>query len=345
MLEKKLIKDERIIEQFLNFLPNLEEGEEIFYMFMARSKYDTTNTLRGESVLKRGSVGQKTHILDQIKRLNTTSESYEFDGKQIPLDSMVFYLKPNPRSVLTSMYHTVASIASNLGLVEKENRLVHYKLKNALEELIEKVDEEAITKDDLLNLNKIFKAKRTKLDKPERLSLTAMQDSVSRRILIDVDIDIKHGQMYFSQLLNHLNGVFKNGEIYGIIETRGGFHVQIELSKLKGKIAGTWLLDLRNAMPEGVEVEMKKDCFLPVPGVMQGGSYPRLLYHNDNGVVKMSSDSWLMIDEKRKVIDPDGWGRTDFNWSFYNELINQEDFEEKMLYSTGLIFNEEKKEK
>ena len=209
--EKNLIKDERIVKQFLSILPGLEEGEEIFYMFMARSKYDTTNTLKGEAVLKRGSVAKKEHILDQIKRLNTTSESYEFDGKQIPLDTMVFYLKPNPRSVLTSMYYTVAAIASNLGLVEKENRLVHYKLRNALEELIEKVDEEEITKDDLLNLNKIFKAKRTKIDKPERLSLTAMQDSVSRRVLVDIDIDVKHGQMYFSQLVERLNNVFKNG--------------------------------------------------------------------------------------------------------------------------------------
>lgn len=332
---KNLISDERIVEQFLNILPELEPGEEFFYMFMARGKYVPNSDFKQEAVLKRGSVGNTKHLLNAIKRLASTKDTYTFDDKELSSDALVFYMKPNPRSIESSMFDTVRQIASNLGLVNKENNLVHYKLKSALESLMEKVDEEPITKDDIEGLQKIFKAKRTKMDKPERIALTSLQEAISRRVIVDVDIDVEPNcNFYFSSLIEILNGIFQNGELLGVIATKGGFHIQLETAKIGKKLGGTWLVNLMNSVPEGVKVEMKKDGFLPVPGVLQGGSYPRLIYHNDNGVVKMSSDSWTLFDKAHTVIDPDGWDRADWNWSFYNELITHDEFKMRVLTST-----------
>ena len=48
-----------------------------------------------------------------------------------------------------------------------------------------------------------------------------------------------------------------------------------------------------------------------------------------------TSDVWLAERyPKLTVVDPDGWDRTDFEFSFYKERINLQEFERRLAQST-----------
>lgn len=53
--------------------------------------------------------------------------------------------------------------------------------------------------------------------------------------------------------------------------------------------------------------------------------------------MKKTSNEWynLLYPEKGlKIIDPDGWDRTNFHFSWYEELITQEEFHKRVADST-----------
>jgi hypothetical protein len=55
--------------------------------------------------------------------------------------------------------------------------------------------------------------------------------------------------------------------------------------------------------------------------------------------IKKNSNDWYyeIYPEGNLVIyDPDGWDRTNYHYSFYEELITKEEFEKRLSYSTVL---------
>jgi hypothetical protein len=53
-------------------------------------------------------------------------------------------------------------------------------------------------------------------------------------------------------------------------------------------------------------------------------------------IPKYTSSHWLNTDEYKKiqVIDPDGWDRENWEFSFYKEKITKEEFEKRLILST-----------
>lgn len=53
-----------------------------------------------------------------------------------------------------------------------------------------------------------------------------------------------------------------------------------------------------------------------------------------------TSDKWLeLIEESERpmIYDADGWDRSNFQYSFYEELITKEEFNQRLMMSTCLI--------
>jgi hypothetical protein len=46
-----------------------------------------------------------------------------------------------------------------------------------------------------------------------------------------------------------------------------------------------------------------------------------------------TSDEWLK-DTDYKILDPDGWDRTNYQYSFYEELITETEFYTRLYRST-----------
>ena len=56
-----------------------------------------------------------------------------------------------------------------------------------------------------------------------------------------------------------------------------------------------------------------------------------------------TSEFWMTTPEfkKTKLLDPDGWDRKNFQFSFYEELITKEEFSKRLMVST-CMFKENK---
>lgn len=57
--------------------------------------------------------------------------------------------------------------------------------------------------------------------------------------------------------------------------------------------------------------------------------------------LKTSKDWSEFLDKMKNIIimDPDGWDRSKYEFSFNEELITEEEFEKRLSYSTCMWYN------
>ena len=109
------------------------------------------------------------------------------------------------------------------------------------------------------------------------LALSALQTNVSRRLLLDIDID----GMGVAQVLPLLEGLI-NPEAVDILETRGGVHLLVHPAKVDPAFVSTWWKSL-TTLPG---VDGHGDQLLPVPGCIQGGFVPKLIQFEPQWILR-----------------------------------------------------------
>ena len=63
--------------------------------------------------------------------------------------------------------------------------------------------------------------------------------------------------------------------------------------------------------------------------------------------MKKTSKQWLQLEESitgLRIIDPDGWDRKNYEYSFNEELITQEEFHKRVFISTIQYLPQDAKE-
>lgn len=54
--------------------------------------------------------------------------------------------------------------------------------------------------------------------------------------------------------------------------------------------------------------------------------------------IRKTSEEWSKKYKKCfKILDPDGWDRKNFQYSWYEELITEEEFNRRVMFSTGMF--------
>lgn len=91
-------------------------------------------------------------------------------------------------------------------------------------------------------------------------SLSALQKSKSKGYFIDFDIDTNKDVFTSNIIYKYINE-----EAVTLIETRGGYHVLIEVNKIDNKYKSTFYQNLSKYS------DVSGDCFIPIPGTIQGG--------------------------------------------------------------------------
>lgn len=109
----KIINDEDELLKFIDFLPELEDSEFYYFCLFARKKYAPESGLKGDRASLKRFTSQKKDIIEKIKQLEIKKGYYKFAGVEVPTESLVLYLMPNPRSV---------KIASQILLIELTKR-------------------------------------------------------------------------------------------------------------------------------------------------------------------------------------------------------------------------------
>ena len=56
-----------------------------------------------------------------------------------------------------------------------------------------------------------------------------------------------------------------------------------------------------------------------------------------NEILKTSEQWQTEAEHTYVVVDPDGWDRTNFHFSFYEEMITEREFMERLVNSTLII--------
>nr|WP_295871199.1 hypothetical protein [uncultured Chitinophaga sp.] len=102
---------------------------------------------------------------------------------------------------------------------------------------------------------------------PHQEVMSAIQQSCSNKYYIDIDVDAKD-----PAILEKIKE-FVNPSCLTVMETRGGYHVLVELAALDPALRKTWYPNIMN-LPN---VDQSGDNIIPVPGCTQGGFVPRFI--------------------------------------------------------------------
>ena len=224
----KIITDENKLKEFIDWLPELKEGEVFYCCLFARSKYckEVAHIKSDKAQLKRFAA-TKEWLLTKIKQLECPVGSYTQYGKPIPQEALALYINPNPRSLLKATKNSLIKFANML--------TIQYNGYNPYQEV-----------------------------------LSEIQMAKSRTVFVNADFDIEK-ELFFTECFPRIKEIF--GEAFTLIETRGGFHLLIEPTKMVSNHA-SWY----KSMQDIKGFEKTDDGVIPVAGTYQGGFTPALIH-------------------------------------------------------------------
>ena len=110
---------------------------------------------------------------------------------------------------------------------------------------------------------------------PHQSALSCIQQTASRKLYFDLDIDLEGGETT-DQALALVRKALYEDCLHPVI-TRGGLHCLIELSKVAKSFEKTWYKAIADQKELKTMFTMNGDNLLPVPGCVQGDFVPYLL--------------------------------------------------------------------
>ena len=110
---------------------------------------------------------------------------------------------------------------------------------------------------------------------------TALQTN-SKKLYFDVDVDIDEAELKKPTARELVFTAFIpsiNQNCIRRIDTRGGFHILVELSKIDKQYQNTWYQSFSNLKAKSFtkDIMMNSNGLVPIPGCCQGGFVPKLI--------------------------------------------------------------------
>jgi hypothetical protein len=111
----KVINDERLLKEFIEWLPDCNGQEQYYLSLLARSKY-----LSGDHVIKSDKqqlkrfTSRKEHLFDKIRQLECAVGSYQQGGNAIPQEALALYITVNPRDLWKATYASLVTFAKKI---------------------------------------------------------------------------------------------------------------------------------------------------------------------------------------------------------------------------------------
>jgi hypothetical protein len=95
----QIITDKDKLLEFIEWLPNLQNGETFYCSLLARSKYaNGLIKMSADRAQIKRFTSNKEFLFDKIKQLECELGSYKYKGEGIPNECLALYIHPNPRS-------------------------------------------------------------------------------------------------------------------------------------------------------------------------------------------------------------------------------------------------------
>ena len=224
------IVDKYELEKFIDWLPELSIDETYYYSLLARNKY-----------VKDLGIGTMNSDKHQCSRFVSTKERLVLKIAQTECPLGTYGIKDIrvPQEALAS-YITI-------------NPRSH---KKAARHMLKRMADVVADNEPSPNVY--------------QESLTALHQSVSRKIFTDIDFDVKGNERAY--ILSEVKEMINHDAIQ-VLLTRGGFHLIVRLDAIESKYVKTWYKNIA-ALPY---IDVLGDNMIPVPGTYQGGFTPTML--------------------------------------------------------------------
>lgn len=224
----KIIKDEGLLKEFIDWLPELADNEKYYMCLFARNKYCKELThIKSDKAQLRRFVTDKSRMFQKIKQLEVEEGWYMQKQTPVPEQALALYINPNPRDMFKATINTMVKLAKSI-------------------------------RDQNVAMN------------PHQEALSEIQKSKSRSCWVDFDIDTKDIDIV-SEAFSHVREMFNDD--YHILETRGGYHILVNPSKVKDIYKNKWYQTLNKF------ADQTGDNMIPVPGSTQGNFIPHFIKH------------------------------------------------------------------
>lgn len=110
----EIVKDEEAFEDFIEFLPNLEEGECYYVCLFARKKYHSSAN-NDKTSCKRFTATSKEWLEIKVRQLETKKGAYKNkDGTAVHEDALALYINVNPRSFKKAQKNLLIALANKI---------------------------------------------------------------------------------------------------------------------------------------------------------------------------------------------------------------------------------------
>jgi hypothetical protein len=106
----QIIKDESLLNDFIEWLPELAQGEVFYVALFARKKYCPELRSNDKVQCKRFTT-QKDYLLSKIRQLECPVGAYMMKDRPIPQEALALYVTVNPRDL---------ALAAKNGLIKLE---------------------------------------------------------------------------------------------------------------------------------------------------------------------------------------------------------------------------------
>lgn len=110
-----IITDEQKLQEFIDWLPELEAHEKYYFSLFARSKYTKgiAELSADKAQLKRG-VSDKARLMQKLRQLEIAVGGYELKGKPVPQEALAVYITVNPRDMKKATANTLIALATSM---------------------------------------------------------------------------------------------------------------------------------------------------------------------------------------------------------------------------------------